>query len=60
MQYLRGKTIVIITHAIDYTKYFDYIYMMEKGQIIREGTYPELRDYLHIIHNLEEEDYNSW
>lgn len=54
---MKGKTIVIITHAIDYAKYFDYIFMMEKGQIIQQGTYLELKDHLNIVHNLEEEDY---
>ena len=37
--YLKGKTRVVATHAIEYLKYFDYIYIMENGEIVEEGDY---------------------
>ena len=40
--YLRGKTRVVATHAISYLKFFDYIYVLESGEIIEEGSYQTL------------------
>ena len=37
--YLKGKTRVIATHAIEYLKYFDYVYIIDEGKIIEEGDY---------------------
>lgn len=37
--YLKDKTRVIATHAIQFLKYFDYIYIMDDGQIVKEGDY---------------------
>ena len=42
LKYLKGKTIVLITHALYYLKYTDYIYVMEDGQSILNGTYEDL------------------
>jgi len=36
---LKGKTIVMVTHALNYLKYFDYIYFMEDGKVSIEGDY---------------------
>lgn len=30
---LKGKTIIMVTHALNYLKYFDYIYFMEDGKV---------------------------
>ena len=32
-KYLQGKTRIISTHAVQYQKYFDYIYIMKEGKI---------------------------
>ena len=42
LKYLKGKTIVLITHALYYLKYTDYIYVIEDGQSILNGTYEDL------------------
>ena len=42
IDYLKGKTRVVATHAIAYLKLFDYIYVLDKGEIIEEGTYDEI------------------
>ena len=40
--YLKGKTRILATHALQYTSFADRIYYMEKGEIKWEGTYQEL------------------
>ena len=40
--YLKGKTRILATHALQYTSFADSIYYMEKGEIKWEGTYQEL------------------
>ena len=40
--YLKGKTRIVATHAIAYLKFFDYIYVMDDGEIIAEGSYQEI------------------
>ena len=40
--FLRGSTRVVATHAIAYLKLFDYIYVMDGGEIIEEGTFEEI------------------
>ena len=42
INYLKGKTRIIVTHAIQYLKYMDRIYYLKKGKIIFTGTYDEL------------------
>ena len=40
--YLRGSTRVVATHAVAYLRLFDYVYVMDEGEIIEEGTYEEI------------------
>ena len=37
-----GKTVLIIAHRLSTVRWADKIYVMEKGQIIEEGSYSEL------------------
>lgn len=37
MNYKKNTTRILVTHAMSYMKYMDYIYMMKKGEIIQEG-----------------------
>lgn len=37
--YLKEKTRVICTHAIDFLPHFDYIYIFDKGRIIQQGDW---------------------
>lgn len=34
MDYKKETTRVLVTHALSYVKYMDYIYMMDKGKIM--------------------------
>ena len=40
--YLKGKTRILATHALQYTAFADRIYYMKNGEINWEGTYQEL------------------
>ena len=42
MGYLKGKTIILATHALQYAAFADKIYYMKNGEINWEGTYNEL------------------
>ena len=39
---LQGKTRVLVTHALHFLPYVDYIYVMLDGRIAEEGTYANL------------------
>ena len=60
--YLQGKTRIIVTHAISYQKYFDYIYIMDAGQIVQEGVFDyikhtnEYQDILQYVVEKEKDD----
>ena len=42
---LKGKmTIIIIAHRLSTIKDVDYLYILDKGEIIEEGTYKSLKD----------------
>ena len=41
---LADKTFVIITHKLGVAQKMDYIYMMDDGQIIEQGTHNELME----------------
>ncbi|WVW79673.1 hypothetical protein I302_101642 [Kwoniella bestiolae CBS 10118] len=38
----RGKTVVLVTHAIHFLPMVDHIYLMSKGAIVEQGTFQEL------------------
>lgn len=43
LKYLKGKTIILITHALYYLKYTDYIFVFDNGQANLHGSYEELK-----------------
>ena len=40
---LKNMTIIIIAHKVNVLKECDSIFVIEKGEIIDRGTYPELQ-----------------
>lgn len=44
MEKTGGKTVVMITHRLDITRYVDHIYVMENGEIIEQGAFHELME----------------
>ena len=41
--YLKGKTRILVTHALQYVSYADRIIYMKEGQIEWEGTYQDIK-----------------
>ena len=42
LNYLKGKTVIVATHAFAFLPYFERILVLEEGMIIHDLTYPEL------------------
>ena len=40
----KGKTIIFVTNAIDYTEYSDRILVLDNGRIIQDGSPKSLED----------------
>lgn len=43
--YLKGKTILLITHSLFYMKYTDSILIMEAGEIVASGPFSQLEHH---------------
>jgi ABC-type transport system involved in cytochrome bd biosynthesis fused ATPase/permease subunit len=41
--YLKDKTRILITHALNYCQYSDYVYLMENGMVKDQGTFADIR-----------------
>lgn len=41
--FLRNKTRILITHALNYCQYTDQVYLMEDGKIIEHGPYQTVK-----------------
>ena len=42
--HLKSKTVVLVTHAIDFIPWADKIYLMDQGRIVFQGTSDDYRD----------------
>ncbi|KAJ1514976.1 Multidrug resistance-associated protein 1 [Coelomomyces lativittatus] len=42
LEALKGKTRLLVTHALHYVPQCDYIVFMQDGQVVEQGTYSEL------------------
>ena len=51
VNHLKDKTVVLVTHAIDFIHLADKIYLMDDGKIITQGSYDEIKDN-HKLQNL--------
>ena len=43
VKYLKGKTRIVVTHALSYLKYMDRIIYMKAGRIEWSGNYQEVQ-----------------
>lgn len=43
-KFLKGKTIIMATHALQYLNEVDRILLMENGEVVLEGSYEELKN----------------
>jgi ABC-type bacteriocin/lantibiotic exporter with double-glycine peptidase domain len=44
MKNMRGKTRILITHAVDFLEHVDRIIIMENGNALLDGSYEQLKD----------------
>jgi ABC-type multidrug transport system fused ATPase/permease subunit len=57
--HLKDKTCVLVTHAIDFLSYAHKVVVMEKGRIITQGTYDEVKEHKVVKKLLEVNDLNK-
>lgn len=50
-----GKTVLLVTHALHFLPQVDYIYALDNGHIVEEGTYRELMAYGSAFRDLIDE-----
>lgn len=41
--YLKNTTRILVTHALNFCKYTDFIYLFENGKIHESGSYIEIQ-----------------
>ncbi|CAD8112763.1 unnamed protein product [Paramecium primaurelia] len=41
--YLKEKTRILVTHALNCCQYTDYVYLMENGTIVEQGTFADIK-----------------
>ena len=44
LKQLKGKTVILVTHGLQYLKHADHIYVMEDGMISTEGNFDDIKD----------------
>ena len=44
LKYVKSKTRVLVTHALDYLKYVDKILIMEQGEVVEQGNYEQIKN----------------
>jgi ABC-type bacteriocin/lantibiotic exporter with double-glycine peptidase domain len=44
LQHLRGKTVIMPTHAANFAEYADEIIILKKGVIVRKGHFRDICD----------------
>ena len=42
LRQLKGKTVLLVTHGLQYLKYSDYIYVMDEGKMILQGKFQDV------------------
>lgn len=46
------KTVIMVTHRLDITKFVDKIYVMENGEIVESGSFQELLDKKTLFYDM--------
>ena len=44
LKQLKDKTVILVTHGLQYLKHADYVYVMDQGSIQREGSFEEVQE----------------
>jgi ATP-binding cassette, subfamily C (CFTR/MRP), member 1 len=58
--YLKNKTRVLVTHAIDVLNQADKIILLDQGKILAQGTFDELKDIEHMKNLIKINDNNAF
>jgi len=45
MSKLSGKTRILVTHAIDFVRHADVLVIMDKGRIVAQGSFDEVKHH---------------
>lgn len=60
LNYLQGKTRLLVTHQLQYMSKVDHIVMLSRGQVVEQGSYEQLmsddREFAKLIRNHVEKD----
>jgi ABC-type proline/glycine betaine transport system ATPase subunit len=59
LDHLRNKTVVLVTHAIDFIHLADKIYLMDDGKIAAQGSYEDIKDNFKLQYLLEINNKNN-
>lgn len=44
LKQLKSKTVLLVTHGLQYLRYSDYIYVMDEGKVLLEGKYEQIKE----------------
>jgi len=44
LKYSNGKTIILVTHALQYLRHADYVYVIDGGRFIAQGSFSEVQN----------------
>lgn len=53
MKQLKGKTVILVTHGLQYLRHADYIYVMDEGNVKQEGSFEDIKD-TELYHKFQE------
>ena len=53
LKQLKDKTVILVTHGLQYLKHADYIYVMDEGAVKQEGTFEEVKN-TELYHKFQE------
>lgn len=50
---LRGKTRILVTHAVDFLHLVDTILIVKEGEVVLQGNYEEIKNEPYLIQLME-------
>jgi ABC-type bacteriocin/lantibiotic exporter with double-glycine peptidase domain len=49
LEHLKEKTIILVTHAVDFLHLVDRIIVFDEGKIVLEGSYDEIKNDSYLV-----------
>jgi len=53
LDHLKEKTIILVTHAIDFLHLVDRIVVFNEGEIVLQGSYEEIKNDPYLVHLMD-------